>query len=77
MVRAQGSTVHSESVPDLLIANGPDFAGCSKMILKRKVEGFVSAIPRFESWRPSQKSLNKINMLICSHGLRILLFHVA
>jgi hypothetical protein len=54
--RTRGSTAHCESVSNLLIANGPDFAGCFRMIveMKGRIGGFVSAIPRFESWRPSQ-----------------------
>ena len=44
-VRARGSTVHSESVPNLLIANVTDFVGCSEMVLKRKVEGLFRPFP--------------------------------
>jgi hypothetical protein len=36
MVRASGSTAHCESVSNLLIANGPDFAGCFRMIVEMK-----------------------------------------
>jgi hypothetical protein len=48
---------HSESGANLLIDNEADFAKFSEraLILLEKYVDFDSAIPRFESWRPSQQ----------------------
>jgi hypothetical protein len=47
---------HSESGANLLINKGADFANFSEraLIFLEKSSDFDSAIPRFESWRPSQ-----------------------
>jgi hypothetical protein len=55
---------HFEIVANLLIDNGSNFPIFSErgLISKEKWSDFDSAIPRFESWRPSQRFV-----FVCSY----------
>jgi hypothetical protein len=52
---------HSETRPNLLMLLGLNFAVFSESLLMRKenCSDFDSAIPRFESWRPSHTAVHK------------------
>jgi hypothetical protein len=54
-IGGQKRSLHSESGAKLLIEKGANFAIFSEMtlIFLQNYSDFDSAIPRFESWRPS------------------------